>query len=134
MKSICHILLDHSYSLKNTCAIDSALFAIYFIYMTDEAISSEFKEAPESSPYAILEKTFNIVEKEGWDVARVYWPLKFNILKRNDKKPKDLFGSVDELVFAFVKNQQSYSSETICSRPDCIEKERKVTSTELDIL
>ena len=125
---------DHIYSLRNTCAIDSALFSLYFIYMTDEIISSEFKEAAESSPYATLVKTFNIVEKEGWDAARIYWLLKFEILKKSNQKFNDLFGSVDELVFSFVKKQQRHSNEIICSRPDCTKRERKVTSTELDIL
>ncbi|CAF3280764.1 unnamed protein product [Rotaria socialis] len=70
-----------AYTLYNTCAIDSALFSLYFIYVTDEIISSELKEAAESSPYATLIKTFNIVEKEGWDVARIYCSTDENIDK-----------------------------------------------------
>lgn len=102
--------------------------------MTDEDVSFEIKEAPASSSYATLVKTFNIVEKDGWDAARVYWLLNFKVLKTTEQKSKDLFGSVDELVFSFLKDRQRYSSDIICLRPDCIRKERKVTSTELDIL
>ncbi|CAF1408549.1 unnamed protein product [Rotaria magnacalcarata] len=122
-----------AYTLYNTCAIDSALFSLYFIYVTDETISSELKEAAESSPYATLTKTFNIVEKEGWDAARIYWLLKCNILKTTGRLTRDLFGSVDELVFSFLKSRQRHSNEIICSRPDCTKKERKCTSTDLDI-
>ncbi|CAF4161376.1 unnamed protein product, partial [Rotaria sordida] len=64
------------------------------------------------------------------------WPkfeVKNVLFKATDQKPKDLFGSVDELVFSFLKNQQRHSNEILCSRPDCPKKERKCTSTELDI-
>ncbi|CAF2080423.1 unnamed protein product [Rotaria magnacalcarata] len=122
-----------AYTLYNTCAIDSALFSLYFIYVTDEIISSELKEAAESSPYATLIKTFNIVEKEGWDVARIYWLLKCNILKTTGRLMRDLFGSVDELVSSFLKSRQRHSNEIIYSRPDCTKKERKCTSTDLTI-
>lgn len=124
----------HTYSLTNTCPIDSALFALYFIYVTDETISSEFKEAPESSPYSTLVKTFNIVETEGWDAARIYWLINFNILKTNHGKSKDLYGSVDEVVCNFLKILQSYTTDIICSRSDCVQKQRKTTSAELCIL
>ncbi|CAF1401383.1 unnamed protein product [Rotaria magnacalcarata] len=122
-----------AYTLYNTCAIDSALFSLYFIYVTDEIISSELKEAADSSPYATLTKTFNIVEKEGWDAARIYWLLKCNILKTAGRLTRDLFGSVDELAFSFLKSRQRHSNEIICLRSDCPKKERKCTSTELDI-
>lgn len=102
--------------------------------MIDETISSELKEAPELSPYTTLINTFNIAEKEGWDVARIYWLMECKILKTTDRLPKNMFGSVDELVFSFLKSQQRHSNEIICSRPDCPKKERKYASTELDIL
>ena len=81
-----------------------------------------------------LVKTFNLVEKEEWDAARIYWSLTLNLLKKSDRQSKDLFGSVDEVVFSFVKNAQRHSNDIICSRSDCTEKQRNYVSIELDIL
>ncbi|CAF1491231.1 unnamed protein product [Adineta steineri] len=123
---------DKKYTLFNTCPTDSALFALYFLYKTDLNISEEFKDAPETSPYSTLVKTFEIVEKEGWDAARISWLLTFDLLKTSDRK-KNLFGSVNEQVFCFVKYLQRYSIEIECTRPQCKRKTRIETTTELNI-
>lgn len=125
--------LAQSYSLTMTCPIDTALFALYFIYKTDIDFAGEVDDAPPSSPYSLLMKTFNIVEKEGWDAARIYWLLKLNILKPSDKQPKSLFGSVDEEVFSFIKQQQRHSTTIACARVDCIQRERNFSTTEITI-
>ncbi|CAF4084279.1 unnamed protein product, partial [Rotaria sordida] len=51
-----------SYSLILTCPVDTALFALYFVYKTDINLADEFDNAPESSPYSTLVKTF----QQGW--------------------------------------------------------------------
>ncbi|CAF3432704.1 unnamed protein product [Rotaria socialis] len=127
------IFEGQSYSLTLTCPIDSALFVLYFLYKTDVSLAGELDDAPQSSPYSKLVETFKIVEKEGWDTARIYWLLTFNILKRSDRRLKSLFGSVDEQVFCFLKNEQRHSNKIICTRPDCKEKERFYSTTELSI-
>jgi hypothetical protein len=90
--------------------------------------------APATSPYSTLVKVFSIVEKEGWDAARISWLLNFNILKSTDRQPKSLFGSVDNQVFCFIKDAQRYTRKITCSRLDCTERERNYLNTELDIL
>lgn len=122
-----------SYSLTLTCPVDTALFALYFLYKIDFDLAGELEEAPQSTPYSILFKTFKLVEEKGWDSARLFWLLKFNILKRSDRQLKSLFGSIHEEVFTFLKYQQQYSSKIICSRPDCKQKERSFSTNEITI-
>ncbi|CAF1118318.1 unnamed protein product [Rotaria sordida] len=123
-----------SYSLILTCPVDTALFALYFVYKTDINLADEFDNAPESSPYSTLVKTFQLVEEKGWDTARIYWLLTYNILNPSDQQPKSLFGSIDEQVFSFIKQRQRYSSTITCSRPDCKDKQRDYLMTELSLL
>ncbi len=104
------------------------------MYRTDSEIADEFNCAPETSPYSTLVKTFELVEKKGWDIARLNWLLSFNIVKPTDPQTISLFGSVDEQVFCFIKNLQRHSYETVCSRVDCTEKVINRTTTELNIL
>lgn len=122
------------YSLTNTCSIDSALFCLYFLYKTDDNIAGEFDSASVTSPYATLAKLFYIVEKEGWDAARIFWLLNFDILQVSDRQPKDIFGSLDERVFCFIKNEQRHSNDITCSRTECTERRREYSTTELRIL
>jgi hypothetical protein len=90
-------------------------------------------DAPETSPYSTLVKTFRIAENEGWDAARISWLLKFNLLKTSDRT-KCLFGSVDEQVFCFLKDQQLHSSTITCTNLDCTKKERNLLSTDIRLL
>ncbi len=122
-----------SYTLTLTCPTDSALFALYFIYRTDINISEEMKNAPETSPYSRLVRTFRIVENEGWDAARISWLLTHRILKTSDRE-KSLFDSVDEQVFSFSKCAQRHSRSIEYSRLLCKERKRNYTTTEIDIL
>jgi hypothetical protein len=114
--------------------VDSALFSLYFVYKTDIDVASEFDNAPSTSPYSTLAKVFQMVEKEGWDTARLFWSMHFNILKQTDQKPISMFGSLDERVFCFIKNEQRHSNEVTCSRVDCTERQRNFTTTELTLL
>ncbi|CAF3804981.1 unnamed protein product [Rotaria sp. Silwood1] len=121
------------YSLTLTCPIDTALFCLYFVYETDINVAEELKKASESSSYATLIKTFDLVKTEGWDSARIFWLRAFNILKKYDKQPKSLFSSVDETVFKFLRTQQRHITKITCSRSDCAQRERDCSSTEIDM-
>jgi hypothetical protein len=110
------------------------LFALYFLYRTDADVADESINPRSTSPYTTLVKVFQIVEEEGWDAARISWLLNYNLLKPIDRQPTNLFGALDEQVFRFMKSKQRYTDTTTCSRPDRINKERKFSSTELDLL
>ncbi|CAF4689009.1 unnamed protein product, partial [Rotaria sp. Silwood2] len=119
-----------SYTLTNTCPTDSALFALYFIYKIDINIAGELNDAPETSAYSTLVKTFRTVEKEGWDAARLSWLHEHGILQHVAEK-KSLFGSADKQVFRFLTREQQHSSQIECSRVQCKKRRRNRTNTEL---
>ncbi|CAF5028058.1 unnamed protein product, partial [Rotaria sp. Silwood1] len=87
--------------------------------------------APETSSYSTLVKIFHLVEKEGWDAARISWLLNFHLLKPTDQQPKSLFGSADEQVFCFIKDNQRHSNTITCTNLQCTDKERNYSTTEL---
>ena len=123
--------LDQSYSVANTCNLDCGLFVFYFLYRMEITIEEAMSQAPQESPYALLRKTFQYAEKEGWNVARVFWLLSNHILKTSDRKIKNLFGSLDENVFRYIKQNQRYSRKATCARSNCSQKERILINTEL---
>ncbi|CAF2901831.1 unnamed protein product [Rotaria sp. Silwood2] len=124
------IFRGRSYTLTNTCPTDSALFALYFIYKIDINIAGELNDAPETSAYSTLVKTFRTVEKEGWDAARLSWLHEHGILQHVAEK-KSLFGSADKQVFRFLTCEQQHSSQIECSRVQCKKRRRNRTNTEL---
>ena len=108
------------------------MFALYFIYKIDLDLADAFENAPLTSSYRTLLKVFQIVENEGWDIARLTW-LHMNGILDKYAQNADLFGSVDSQVFRFIKEQQRYSYQTECFRHECKLKNRHSSSTELTI-
>lgn len=104
------------------------------MYRTDINLADRFNAESEPSPYVTLVKTFNIAEEEGWDAARIFCLIEFNVLTIFDSPRKDLFDFADEQVLSFIKNEQRHSYKLICTRPDCIKREQDFTTTNLDIL
>lgn len=120
-----------SYSIANTCNVDSGLFVLYYLYRTDVTFTQDILDAPGDSPCVLLRKTFDLVETEGWDIARIFWLLTNNRIKKSGRKIKNIFGSLDENVFRTIKRQQRYSFTKVCSRPECKQKKRTTINTEL---
>ena len=128
------MLLDQPHSFTNTCAMDSALFALYSLYRTNDHIFDELKNQSIDSPFCSLLTVFLLVDKEGWNAARTHWISINNLIKNSTQNKIDMFSSVDQQVFDFIKEAQRHSSEIICSRHDCAEKIRKLSTTEISIL
>ena len=122
-----------TYSISNTCKIDSGLFILFYLYKTDEEVAEAIDVDDPKSPYSILRQTFQYVDTDGWDVARIYWLLTNKILKPSDRNMKNLFGSMDENVFRFVKEKQRYARTVLCTREECRRKKRIIENTELFI-
>ena len=122
-----------SYSIQNTCNLDSGLFIFYFLYRMDINIEEAMSQAPQGSPYALLAKTFRYVEADGWDSARIFWMLSNGTLKTTDRKTKDIFGSLDTNVFRFIKQTQRYLRTATCARANCSERERLIINTEVSV-
>jgi hypothetical protein len=106
---------------------------LYFIYRTDVNIAEEFHSAPETSGYSTLVNVFRTVEKEGWNAARLSW-LHTNGILESFARKESLFGSIDEQVFRFLKREQLYSQQIVCSRVQCKKRKRNNTTTELHYL
>jgi hypothetical protein len=105
---------------------------LYFIYQTDIKVARKLNTAPDRSPYSTLVKVFRIAEDEGWDTARLSWLHKHHSLE-NVAQKENLFGSVDEQVFCFLKSEQYYSYQIECSRAECKNKIRTRTTTEVTV-
>ncbi|CAF3381190.1 unnamed protein product [Rotaria socialis] len=123
------------YSIINTCSLDSALFALYFAYRTNIDIQQHIG----SDILAKIESTFALVETEGWGAARIDWLKRHNQLQMvqppvsEELISLDMYGSLNERVFCFITELQQYSSIIECTRPECKEKVRRVSNTELSI-
>jgi hypothetical protein len=124
-------VLDQSYSIVNTCNLDCGLFIFYYLYRMEITIEEAMSQAPQGSPYALLRRTFQYVQANGWDTARIFWLLSNRILKPTDRKIKNLFGSLDTNVFRFIKQTQRYSRKATCARANCPHRERLLINTEL---
>jgi hypothetical protein len=108
------------YSAANTCSLDSSLFLLYYIYMSN---SKEFRSLfdPNIPICEKLLKTFDLVENQGWDIARIYWiSIHSTGSSRNDiNQHHDLFTTADNNVFQYVRDLQKYVIKSTCTSTDC---------------
>jgi hypothetical protein len=54
------------------------------VYRPGINVVDEFDNAPNTSLYSTLVEVFHIVEKDGWNSARIGWLLTHRILKTSD--------------------------------------------------
>ncbi|CAF1459793.1 unnamed protein product [Adineta steineri] len=133
LKNIDCLFSGRTYSVTNTCNIDSPLFAIYVTFRTESAIQNIILNS-ENEPFLSLRKTFALVESDGWDEARLYWLTTHNILIHQKSNKYNIYGSIDANVSCFIKNPvQLYKNMSVCSRQDCPKRERLATSSDLTI-
>jgi hypothetical protein len=108
------------YSASNTCSLDSSLFLLYYIYKSN---SEEFRSLidPNIPVCGQLLQTFNLVENEGWDIARVYW-ISIHATgpyRNKSNQHHDLFTTADNNVFQYVRELQKYVVKSTCTSTDC---------------
>ncbi|CAF1535171.1 unnamed protein product [Didymodactylos carnosus] len=122
------------YSFIKTCSLDSALFVLYYAYVS---YSCQFRALfdRETKPiYSNLCKTFQLVESDGWDTARLY---SLTIHKRldsstaNGNNQYNLFDTVDENVFRYIRTMQEYENPSECLCEDCLRRTRTLISTDI---
>jgi hypothetical protein len=68
-----------------------------------------------------LLKTFDLVENEGWDIARLYW-ISIHATGPNRNKLNqhyDLFTTADNNVFQYVRELQKYVINSTCTSKNC---------------
>jgi hypothetical protein len=113
------ITRQRRYSASDTCSLDSSLFLLYYIYMSH---SQEFRSLfdPTIAACKQLLKTFDLVEKKGWDVARLYWvTVHSNYLKDKRRAHINLHATADTNVFQYVREVQKYVTKSTCTCTDC---------------
>ncbi|CAF1545399.1 unnamed protein product [Adineta ricciae] len=122
------------YSVSNTCSLDSSLFLLYYIYMSH---SEDFRSAFDRDITGCrnLRNVFDLVERNGWDFARLHW------LTMNEVYPKpvakcahiDVYGTADTNVFQFLREMQKYVIESTCICPDCPKLVRQSHSVDISL-
>ena len=121
-----------NFSIYHTCPLDTGLFILYYAYKagTDEfrnLIASDTLEA-----YTFLRHTFELIETNGWTVARLYWVIEKQLLKNKDSNGQyDLKDTMDTVVFQFIKSMQSFPFKSKCSCSACPRRMREYTSTHI---
>lgn len=101
------------------------------MFRTESNIKSVISKS-DKEPFLSLRKTFELVDSEGWDEARLYWLMINGLLSPKQFNYYNSYGSVDGNALRFIKSYlQLYESRSICSQKDCPMRERKTTSTEI---
>ena len=122
------------YSASNTCSLDSALFLLYYIYVTH---SEEFRSLfdPNIMVCQQLQRTFDLVDKEGWDIARIYWISIHTAYPDPNRRTYhyDLYGTADTNVFQYVRELQRHVIKSACTSPDCPKSMRTNHSVDISM-
>ncbi|CAF0860081.1 unnamed protein product [Didymodactylos carnosus] len=123
------VLDGQIYTVSNTCSLDSVLFVMYYLYSTSSHEYQEIFDRNTLSIYSTLRKTFQLVETASWDIARLYWLITHNRLNKatstnHSNDFYDIFGTVDENTYRFIRPIQKYSIISECSSPDCPRRQR----------
>ncbi|CAF2402731.1 unnamed protein product [Rotaria sp. Silwood2] len=127
------IFEGHTYSVTNTCSMDSPLFALYFIFRTEPSINEIILNS-ENEPFSSLRETFLLVESDGWDQARLQWLISHGLLNRKGVNTNDIYGSLDTNVIRFIKNPlQLHQAKTFCARHTCPQRERTIKTTDIGV-
>jgi len=82
-----------------------------------------------------LRKTFDLVERKGWDLARLYWITVNSVYSKPEPKCAhiDLYGTADTNVFQFVREIQKYVIESRCTCTDCPKLVRQSHSVDISL-
>ncbi|CAF4883505.1 unnamed protein product [Rotaria socialis] len=122
------------YSASNTCALDSSLFLLYYIYMSHlEDFRSLFD--PNILICEQLRKTFDLVNAQGWDIARLYWISTHSThANQNDvSQHHDLYATADNNVFQYVRDLQKHAIKSTCRSKDCPKLEKLNYSVDISM-
>ena len=126
------------YTIQNTCSLDSVLFVYYFIFKTASTSIINLFNRGGDPIYHIVNKTMELVEANGWDVARLHWltanyrlPDNTNTTNATNNKSYDLFGTVDGNAYRYLRAMQTHVWSTECLAIDCPKRKLDRKSTEI---
>jgi hypothetical protein len=122
------------FSIFHTCPIDTGLFVLYYAY---KAGTDDFRILFESDTLhacTLLRRTFQLVESDGWTVARLYWLTENNLLKEKTEDGRyDLMNTMDTIVFNFTKPMQTFPIKSKCSCNACPKQIREHMSVDISL-
>jgi hypothetical protein len=126
------VYAGHSFSITNTCSVDTGLFILYHAY---KANTDEFRNLFETDildAFITLRRTFEYVEHDNWTVARLYWVVKHELLevKRADGT-YDLLNTLTKVVFDFVRPMQHFKVKSKCTCIACSKRIRESSSFDI---
>ncbi|CAF1538415.1 unnamed protein product, partial [Didymodactylos carnosus] len=122
------------FSVFHTCSLDTGLFVLYHAYKAGTDDFRQLFEIDTLEIYAFLHRTFQLVESNGWNSARLYWLTGKKLLKEKTKDGKyDLKSTMDEVVFKFVKPMQTFPIQSKCTCTACPKPLREHTSMEISL-
>ena len=123
------------YFIFHTCTIDTGLFILYHAY---KAHSDEFRALFTSDALNmcnIIHRTFQLVETEGWTIARLFWLTEHNLLINKHPNGKyDLMNTMEAIVFQFVKPMQTFPTRSKCSCTVCPKRTREHTNVDISLM
>jgi hypothetical protein len=120
------------FSIFHTCPIDTALFVFYYAYKSGTDAFRNLLEDDTLEAYTFLRRTFQLVESDGWTVARLSWLTEKNLLKKKKKNGEyDLKNTLDEIVFRFTKSMQTFPLKSKCTCSACPKPIRNHMSVEI---
>ena len=120
------------YSIFNTCPLDTGLFAVYHAYKAGGDAFRLLFENDTIEAIALLRHIFQLVESDGWTIARLFWLTKHHLLTVQDSHGNyNLKNTLNEIVFRFIQPMQSFRLVSRCSCLVCPKPIRDRTSVDI---
>ena len=129
-----------SYTIVNTCSLDSVLFIYHFIFKTASTLIINLFKSGKDPIYHIINETMELVDTDGWDVARLYWLTSTHRLSGNAhrthstaSKSYNIFGTIDENVYQYLRAMQMNVYSTEFTAVDCSKRQQSKKCAELTL-
>ena len=108
------------YSVTNTCPLDTGLFILYHAYKSGGSKFQNLFETDRLPIFTTLRRTFQLVDSDSWDNARLHWLVIHDLLKeKTSNGDYDIENALTEIVFRFVQTIQLYAITSECSCIEC---------------
>jgi hypothetical protein len=126
------VYANQSFSITNTCPVDTGLFVLYHAY---KAGTDEFRNLFENNAldaFTALRRTFEYVETDNWTTARLYWLVRHQLLDmKDDNGTYNLFNTLTKIVFDFVRPMQQFEIKSQCTCIACPKRYRQHLSFDI---
>ena len=120
------------FSIFHTCPLDTGLFAVYHAYKAGSDAFRLLFENDTVEALTLLRHIFQLVESDGWTVARLFWLTRNHLLTVRDSDGRyNLKNTLNEIVFRFITPMQSFRLFSECSCLACSKPVRSGKSVDI---